>query len=115
MNMRATWITSAVAGASFGVFASLVKITRVPVDGAAASKYVSLTLGIGLCVVGLFCVIGSTQLRDINAKRRSRGILMDIKLEDVAAFLVPVWGRMLVWFITAGAAALVVKAIWNAV
>ena len=40
---------------------------------------------------------------------------MDIKKEEAAAFLVPVWGRMLVWFLAAGASAIVVKAIWNIV
>lgn len=115
MNMRATRATSAGAGAGFGVLASLVEIARAAVAGTPVSIYMSLALLIGFFVSVLFGAIGIAQSRDFHAKRQGRGILMDIKKEEAAAFLVPLWGRMLVWFLAAGASALVVKAIWNIV
>ena len=63
--------------------------------------------------LALFCVFGTTQIREVYAERNRRGIgpfgAMLAK-GDFTRFYFPVWGRMFIWVLAAGNSAICVRA-----
>jgi len=91
--MRATWITSLVAGAVFGAIAAGVNRRT----GAVAD----VILVAALLVTVLIGVFGVPQIREILEERKKRGLGMFgvmIERSDFSRFYFPTWGRMFVWF-----------------
>lgn len=104
--MRVTWITSAIAGAAFGFIATLADVG----DGTGKAGHVVTYAMLTLFFVSFFvCVIGIIQFRQMWAKRCTSSWISH-QIEDGPAFLVPTWGRMAVWFVSAGVGAVLSKA-----
>lgn len=94
--MKATWVTSAVAGALFA--------TIISIFGSNKSELANLVFLAVFLVSSVVGVIGIGQLREINAERKRRGLgifSMMAEKDDFARFYVPGWGRSLVWFLAA--------------
>ncbi len=103
--MRATWITSAVAGAIFGTVIHLSER-----GGEQVSTAIILPLFFVLAVIG---VIGITQVQEIRAERKKRGLgFFGFMAEpgDFSRFYFPGWGRIFVWFITVVGTILCIRA-----
>ncbi len=106
--MRATWISSAVVGLPFGFVATLATIGS---DKQRGASFIAAWI-IGVLFVPMFvvCVFGISQLREIQVKRRTRSSWLSHQIEDGPAFLVPVWGRLAVFFVAAAAGSALSKA-----
>jgi hypothetical protein len=92
--MRATWLTSLLAGILLGT-----------VGGLAELYEDALLLGL---FVGLFfvttptLVFGLSLFRELREEQKARGLDWMHPLsewKDLRRFCFPLWGRMLVWFI----------------
>jgi len=107
--MRATWITSAVAGLPFGFVATLAGLGG---DKPKGAFYIAAwVVGVLFVPSLVVCVFGISQLREMWVKRRTRNSWLSHQVADGPAFLVPAWGRMGVWFIAAVAGSLLSKAL----
>ncbi|MDX2111375.1 MAG: hypothetical protein SFY80_14180 [Verrucomicrobiota bacterium] len=105
-NMRATWVTSAIAGAVFG--------SIPPAITSSESQLVQNALMVLLFASMIVGVIGIGQLREEHVERKRRGLgLFGVMVEsgDFKRFLLPTWGRMLVWFISVSVVALIINCI----
>jgi hypothetical protein len=97
--MRATWVTSLIAGMLFGYVARLVDTANLQGVYAVIIFYISV----------LFAVLGVPQIREIYAEQRRRGSVR-VRKEDFPAFYLPAWGRMFVWFVACAISAFTIKA-----
>lgn len=105
--MRATWITSAVAGLPFGFVAALAGLGGEKPKGAI---YIAAwAVGVLFVPSLVVCVIGISQLREMSARRRLRSSWLSHQVADGPDFLVPLWGRMGVCSIAAVAGSLISK------
>lgn len=102
-------MTSAVVGLPFGFVATLAGLGGEKPRGAI---YIAAWV-VGVLFVPSFVVFvfGISQLREMSARRRERSSWLSHQVADGPAFLVPVWGRMGVWFIAAVAGSLLSKAL----
>ena len=98
--MRATWVTSLIAGILFGVVARLVDTANLEGGYAVILFFIS----------ALGAVIGIPQIREIHAEHRRRGSAR-ARMEDFPAFYLPAWGRMIVWFVSCVISAFTTKAL----
>ncbi len=101
--MRATWITSLAAGVIFGVVAGIV-VPRVD----AFAFLVLLVVFLPTTFLGVF---GVRQMKEMLEERKRRGLGFFgslAEIEDLRRFYLPIWGRMLIWFITTGLFAIIV-------
>ena len=104
--MRATWITSLIAGVIFGSVAGIV-VPRVD----------AMVFAMLLCVflptvfVGVF---GIGQMKEMLEERKKRGLGFFGVLaesEDFKRFYLPTWGRMLIWFFATGVGVFVTRGV----
>ena len=110
--MRATWFTSLVAGAIFGVLCRVVDTTG---DEGMIRGFTRHEAFCALFIVFIFSVVfavgGYSQLREMFAQRDRRGFPVVIGQEEfTTTFYFPVWGRMLIWFSACAVAAFASKA-----
>lgn len=94
--MKATWITSAVAGAILGAVIHFAERDDGKADMALIMPVFFIT--------GIVGAVGVSQFREMHAERKRRGLgPFGIMAEpsDFTRFYLPGWGRMLVWFISA--------------
>lgn len=107
--MRATWLTAAITGILFsallawagarGLFAREAVGAAAFLGRAAVGAVFLVTMAVG--------VFGLAFFRDVRAAQRARGLGPLSSLSgpgDLRRFFLPVWGRMLAWFVAAGAA-----------
>lgn len=92
-KMKATWITSSLAGAIFGAVIYALERNGEKTDMAFVSPLFFAVFLIG--------AIGIAQIREMYAERRKRNLgffrIMTGR-EDFIRFYFPAWGRMFVWF-----------------
>lgn len=92
--MKATWITSSIAGVILGAV-----IHALEGNGEKANMAIVSPVFIVAVLVG---VTGIGQFRELHAERKKRGLgFLGImaKQEDFSRFYFPAWGRMLLCFV----------------
>lgn len=104
---RATWFTAALTGLFFGALAAWVGLRWVAAREAtyAARNLINGAVGVVFIVTTLVGVFGLAFFRDVRAEQRARGLGPLGNLTepgDLQRFYLPLWGRMLAWFIAAG-------------
>jgi hypothetical protein len=88
--MRATSITSSIAGVILGLAIRLVEVNRL-------NHALLFPLFIILAVLA---VIGLPQLREMRQERSRSGEWLLCRKEDFKAFYFPAWRRMFTWFLS---------------
>ncbi len=99
--IRATWYTSLLAGALFGVVARYIDTARL--DGIYGVVLFILTVPVG--------VLGLPQLREMYGEKRKRDAVTLTREQDFKQYYLPSWGRMFLWFAAASATAFLARAL----
>ncbi len=105
LKLRATRITSLIAGIIFGTTLSLIETDT--------STGTFLVFAMFLLFM-VFAVIGIPQYREAQQEVKRRGLDRLgglLEQEDFAAFYLPTWGRMFLYFCGTVAGALLTKAL----
>ncbi len=105
--MRATWFTAALTGLCFGALGAWVGLRWIAAREAtgATRNLIHGALGGVFLVSTLVGVFGLAFFREVRAEQKARGLgpLGNlVEPGDLQRFYLPVWGRMLAWFIAAG-------------
>lgn len=110
--MRATWITSLLAGSLLGFLSRVVDLADE--DGlpwTLTKQEASWALMLVFFVTTFVGVIGIPQLRESYAEMKRRGAWTLNRREDLAVFYFPAWGRMAMWFVAVVLTSITAKAV----
>lgn len=108
--MRATWLTSLIAGIGFGVLCRIVDTAEETIVAEALTKQQAFYGLLVMFVLStVFAVVGVTQIRELHAEHRRRGVRVMMDAADFTAYYFPTWGRMTVWFLAVASSSLLTK------